>query len=65
MPFKFQKDFKKNELINSEILKNNNASIRIELKNHWIVTVRFLNWRFPCLQFEKSSYYLYLFDHDS
>jgi len=31
MPFKFQKDFKKNELINSEILKNNN--IRIELKN--------------------------------
>jgi len=33
MPFKFQKDFKKNELINSEILKNNNASIRIDLKN--------------------------------
>lgn len=31
MPFKFQKDFKKNEFIKSKILKNNN--IRIELKN--------------------------------
>lgn len=33
MPFKFDKEFQKNENVNSEILKNNITPIRIDLKN--------------------------------